>query len=166
MFNDKIITVPAYVTRDFRNFGTYKANTLYNYKFTIQELSLLNSGAIKLIPEIMCDYTTPRDVQLNGKKYVSGELVNIDEIDKTALYTLLKTGLITSSLKKDFEKLTETEIVEIAKMNDLIGKTFKTAIEALSLDTDKVKEVFKLKQLTKKIKKEDIEKLQELKLEV
>lgn len=166
MFNDKIITIPAYITRDFRNFGTYKANTLYNYKFTIQELSLLNSGAIKLIPESMCDYTTPRDVQLNGKKYNAGEIVNIEEIDKTALYTLLKTGIIEASLKEDFKKLDKTVIVELAKVNDLIGKTFKTAIDTLSLDTDKTKELFGLKQLTKKIKKEDIVKLQELILEV
>lgn len=166
MFNNKIITIPAYVARDFRNFGTHKADTLYNYKFTIQELSLLNSGAIKFIPENMCDYVTPREVQLNGKKYNAGEIVDIKKIDKTALYTLLKTGIIKASLKEDFKKLDETEIVEIAKINDLVGKTFKTAIETLSLDTDKIKEVFALKQLTKKIKEEDIVKLQKLMSEV
>ena len=56
MINTTIIKIPAYTTREFRNFGVHKANELYDYKFTVQDLALLNSGAIKLFPRAMCDF--------------------------------------------------------------------------------------------------------------
>jgi hypothetical protein len=168
MINTEITYLPAYTTRDFRNFGLHKANSLYKFMFTIQDIALLNSGAIKVFPTSMFNYISKRDVNLNGIKYFAGDKVDTKDFDEKTLFTLIKGTILISELKDEFKELDDTKLVEVARLYEYVGKTFKTATENLGLDSAKVKEAFELKQggVNKKIKAEDINKLQELVLEV
>ncbi len=168
MINAKIINLPAYTTRDFRNFGLHKANSLYKFMFTIQDIALLNTGAVKLFPTSMCKYTSIKDVNLNSKKYCANEEIDIKEFDEKTLFTLLKASVLKCELKEEFAQLDENKLIQLVNLYDCVGKTFKTTSTSLNLDFEKIKEKFELKQggASKKVKFEDITKLQELLLEV
>ena len=50
--------LPAYATREFRNYGLYRAGSLYKFMFTKEDNVLLSTGAIKLLPFNMCKFYT------------------------------------------------------------------------------------------------------------
>lgn len=164
MINTTIIKIPAYTTREFRNFGVHKANELYDYKFTIQDLALLNSGAIKLFPREMCDFIAVEPSVLQGVKYNAGEKVDVKNFDDKTLKTILKTHVLQQVFKTDFKNFDNTQLIKAAQLYDCVGETFKTVSTTLGLDFEKIKETFDLKQgaNTKKVKASDVTKLQEL----
>lgn len=164
MINTTIIKTPAYTTREFRNFGTHKENELYDYKFTVQDLALLNSGAIKLFPREMCDYTATQPAILQGVKYNTDDKVDIKNIDDKTLNTLLKMNVVHQEFKPDFKDLSIENLIKSAQLYECIGQSFKTVSDNLGLNFDKVKETFGLKQgaNTKKVKATDINELQKL----
>lgn len=168
MINTEIVYLPAYTTRDFRNFGLHKANTTYRFMFTIQDMALLNTGAIKLVPTSMCNYTVVKDVNLNGEKCYAGKEIDVTKFDEKTLFTLLKSSIIKCELKDEFKQLDDKKLTEVASLYEQVGKSFKSVATSLELDFEKIKEKFELKQggANKKIKEEDISKLQELILEV
>jgi len=161
MINTEIISIPAYTTRSFRNFGLHNENSLYKFMFTKEDRALLNTGAIKLIPQEMCKYSVSNEVVLNGKKYYSNDIVNPQEFDEGTLMVLLKTNVIKTELKEDFINKEDLDIVKTAKLYDCVGLTFKKASEFLNIDFDVLKDKFELKQggSNKKITKKDIETL-------
>lgn len=168
MINTEVIYILAYTTRDFRNFGLHNANELYKYKFTPQDLSLLNSGAIKLIPFDMYNIYTLNSVVLNGKKYNKMENVDIKELEKKTLFTLLKTGILKADLKDEYKNIEIKKLIQIIELENYVGKTFKSVSNDLNIDFGKIQELFNLKQgaNSKKIKKDDLTKLSKLLEEV
>lgn len=164
MINTTIIKTPAYTTREFRNFGVHKANELYDYRYMVQDLALLKSGAIKLFPREMCDYYAVNPAILQGAKYNADEKVDIKNIDDKTLQTLLKMNVVRQEFKTEFKNLDIKQLIKIAELNNCVGETFKTVSATLGLDFEKVKETFDLKQgaNTKKVKATDITKLQKL----
>ena len=164
MINTTIIKIPAYTTREFRNFGVHKANELYDYKFTIQDLALLNSGAIKLFPREMCDFIAVKPSVLQGVKYNAGEKVDVKNFDDKTLKTILKTQVLQQVFKTEFKNFDNTQLIKAAQLYDCVGETFKTVSTTLGLDFEKIKETFDLKQgaNTKKVKATDVTKLQKL----
>lgn len=164
MINTTIIKIPAYTTREFRNFGVHKANELYDYRYMVQDLALLKSGAIKLFPREMCDYYTVNPAILQGAKYNADEKVDIKNIDDKTLQTLLKMNVVQQEFKPVFKDLEVEKLIKSAQLYDCVGETFKTVSTTLGLDFEKVKETFDLKQgaNAKKVKATDITKLQKL----
>lgn len=164
MINTTIVKTPAYTTRDFRNFGTHKANSLYDYKYTIQDLALLKSGAIKLFPQEMCVYIATKPAIFKGTKYDTNDIIDVKDFDKKTLIMLLKMSMLRQEFKPEFKNLDIKQLIKIAELNNCIGLSFKKVSDTFGLDFEKVKEVFELKQgaNTKKVKAGDIKKLQEL----
>lgn len=156
--------MPAYTTREFRNFGLHKAGSLYQYQFTQSENLLIYSGAIKLFPYQMYKFYTTNETNLNGKKVKKGTVINYKDFDENTLKVLVKTNILKCTICDDLKDKNEKELISIAKLYNCVGLTFKKVSNTFGLDFDKVKEVFELKQgaNTKKVKTSDIEKLQEL----
>lgn len=147
IFNNTIMAfMPAYTTREIRNYGFFKANSLYKYLFTPEDKLLIETGAIKLFPLSMCDFFVTNDVTFSDKKYKTGEQIDVANFDDNTLKVLLKTKVLKCQLKEEFNSLSEDEIIIEAKLYDYIGKTFKELAESLSLDFSFVKEKFELKQ--------------------
>lgn len=161
MINTEVIWIPAYTTKEFRNFGTHEADTLYKYKFTPQDRNLLINGSIKLVPTQLCEYTVTRDIILDGKKCNNGIKIEVDKFDEKTLMTLLKTGTLKCALKEEYKN---GDILKLCKVYDCLGKTFKTVSTELNIDYEVLKEKFELKQggTNKKVSKKDIELLKEL----
>ena len=159
MINTEIISIPAYTTRSFRNFGLHEKDCLYKYQFTKEDRALLNTGAIKLIPCEMCNYLVSNEVVLNGKKYYSNDIVNPQEFDEGTLMVLLKTGVLKTQMKEDFLTKSEKDIVKTANLYNCVGLTFKKASEFLNIDFEILKDKFELKQggSNKKITQKDLE---------
>lgn len=138
--------LPAYAVREFRNYGLYRAGSLYKFMFTREDNALLSTGAIKLLPFCMCKFYVSRGAILNGKKYEANDIVNPEEFEEKILKILVKTNIIKCELNEDLKDLPEEEIVQKAKLYECVGKTFKQASELLNLDFEVVKEKFELKQ--------------------
>ena len=101
---------------------------------------------------------------MNRKKKKKGTVINYKDFDENTLKVLVKTNILKCTICDDLKDKNEKELISIAKLYDCVGLTFKKVSGTFGLDFDKVKEVFKLKQgaNTKKVKTNDIEKLQEL----
>lgn len=156
--------MPAYTTREVRNYGLFKAGSLYKYLFTREDNLLLNSGAIELFPFDMCKLYTSNTTNLDGKEYEAGSLIDYTKFDDNTLKVLIKTNVIKCELKEEFKDKEITEIIKLAQLYNCVGDTFKNVSNKLELDFDTVKEKFELKQggQNKKVKSEDIITLQEL----
>lgn len=162
MFNTNIVKLQAYTNRDFVNYGFHRANKLYEYKFTSNDRMLLDSGAISLIPLQMYDLRVAHDCVLGGKKRLANEEVNYQDFEVEILMTLIRTGIITCTIKNDYDN--EEKIIKTAKAFNYTGKTFKQLAEDLEIDFSEIKEKFNLKQnaTKKKITEENIEGILEL----
>lgn len=156
--------LPAYTTREFRNYGLHKAGTLYKFLFTREDNILLSTGAIKFLPYYMCKFIATHDVILNGKQCQNGDIVNPLDFEESVLKVLVKTNVLKCELSEEFADKDEEFIVKEAKLSDCIGKTFKQASESLGLDFAVVKEKFELKKgaTQTKVKKEHLEAIKEL----
>lgn len=158
----------AYTTRDVRNYGMFKANSLYKYLFTKEDNMLLNNGAIKLLPYSMYKIYASHDCVLNGKKYAIGDDINLKDFTDSVIKTLIKTNVIKCELIDSLKELDEEEIVELTKVYECIGQTFGQISISLNIDFDILKKEFDLKQggKQKRITEQNIEKLKEIVLGV
>lgn len=156
--------LPAYTTREFRNYGLHKAGTLYKFLFTREDNILLSTGAIKFLPYHMCKFTTTHDVILNGNQCHAGDIINPSDFEESVLKVLVKTNVLKCELSENFVDKDEEFIVKEAQLSDCIGKTFKQASESLGLDFAVVKEKFELKKgaTQAKVKNEHLEAIKEL----
>ena len=156
--------LPAYTTREFRNYGLHKAGTLYKFLFTREDNILLSTGAIKILPYYMCKFIATHDVVLNGKQCHVGDIINPSDFEESVLKVLIKTNVLKCELSEDFADKDEEFIVKEAQLSDCIGKTFKQASESLGLDFAVVKEKFELKKgsTQTKVKQEHLEAIKEL----
>lgn len=156
--------LPAYTTREVRNYGRFEANSLYKFLFTREDNLLLSTGAIKLLPFSMLYFYASHNIQLCGEKYNTGDTLDISKIDENTLKTLVKTNVIKFDFIDKIKNLSDEEIVKLAKTYDLVGKTFKQTSDELGIDFDTIKNKFGLKQggAKKLVKPEDIEKFIEL----
>lgn len=153
--------LPAYAVREFRNYGLYRAGSLYKFMFTREDNVLLSTGAIKLLPFSMCKFHVSRGAILNGKKYLANEAINPEEFEEKVLKILVKTNIVKCELKEEILALPEEEIVKQAQLYECVGKTFKQASTILGLNFEVVKEKFELKQgaTKKKVTSEDLDTL-------
>ena len=156
--------LPAYTTREFRNYGLHKAGTLYKFLFTREDNILLSTGAIKFLPYHMCKFITTHDVILNGNQCHAGDIINPSDFEESVLKVLVKTNVLKCELSENFVDKDEEFIVKEAQLSDCIGKTFKQASESLGLDFAVVKEKFELKKgaTQAKVKNEHLEAIKEL----
>ena len=156
--------LPAYTTREFRNYGLHKAGALYKFLFTREDNILLSTGAIKFLPHYMCKFIATHDVMLNGKQCHAGDVINPSDFEESVLKVLIKTNVLRCELSEDFADKDEEFIVKEAQLSDCIGKTFKQASESLGLDFAVVKEKFELKKgaTQAKVKQEHLEVMKEL----
>lgn len=154
----------AYTTRDVRNYGMFKANSLYKYLFTREDNMLLNTGAIKLLPYSMFKIYTSHDCMLNSKKYKSGDIINTKDFTDSVIRTLIKTNVIKCELIEELNNLKEDEIVKLAKIYECAGLTFNQVSNIFNIDFEILKEKFDLKQggKQKKVTNEDIQKIKEI----
>lgn len=164
MINTTVITIPAYTTREVRNFGLYNAKQFYKFRFTREDRALLLSKAIKLFPQSMCHFTVTRPCVLLGVKRDGGQTIDVSKFDEKILMTLLKTGVIGCELKPELKELDTEKVIKLAETYSLVGQTFKKVAETLGVEFETIKTAFELKQggANKKITAEDITKLQEL----
>lgn len=164
MISTKIVYLPAYTTREFRNYGLYKAGSFYKYLFTKEDNSLLATGAIKLIPFELCTLKTNHKVFLAGKQYNINEDVDCTKFDINVLKTLIKNNVINCSLKDEYKNKDINFIIKKSEVFSLIGKTFQEASEILNIDFNIIKEKFDLKQggKKKKVTKTDLDKINEI----
>lgn len=162
MFNTDIVKLQAYTNRDFINYGFYRANQLYEYKFTPNDRMLLDSGAISMIPLQMYDFKVAHDCILGGNKRLVNEEIDYKDFEIEVLMTLIRTGVIVCSIKQEYDN--EEKIIKTAKAFNYVGKTFKQLAEDLEIDFSEIKEKFGLKQnaTKKKITEENIEDILEL----
>ena len=156
--------LPAYTTREVRNYGLHKAGTLYKFLFTREDNLLLDTGAIKLLPYNMCKFYTTHDVLLNSKQCHAGDVIDPKEFDENTLKVLVKTNVVRCELNKELANKNEEDIVKEAKIYECIGKTFKQSSEILGLDFSLVKDKFELKKGSNqaKVKQEHIESIKEI----
>lgn len=156
--------LPAYTTREFRNYGLHKAGALYKFLFTREDNILLNTGAIKLLPYSMCKFTTTHDVILNSKQYHSDDEINPFDFEDNTLKVLIKTNVIRCEFSEQFADKDEDFIMSQVKVLECVGKTFKQASQDLGLDFEVVKEKFELKKgaTQAKVRIEHIESIKEL----
>lgn len=164
MISTKIVYLPAYTTREFRNYGLYKAGTFYKYLFTKEDNSLLATGAIKLIPFELCTLKTNHKVVLAGKQYNANEDVDYTKFDINVLKTLIKNNVINCCLKDEYKNKDINFIIKKSEILNLIGKTFQEVSEILDIDYEILKEKFELKQggKKKKVNKADLDKINEI----
>lgn len=162
--NVRMAFIPAYTTRDVRNYGYFKANSLYKYLFTPEDKILVETGAIKLFPLSMCNFYTTNDVVFSDKKYKANEEIDVNIFDENTLKILIKTNVIKCELKENFKYLDEENIIKQVKLYDCVGKNFKEISEILSIDFSTIKEKFELKQggAKKKVTEENIPQIKEL----
>lgn len=151
----------AYATREFRNLGLYKENSLYKYLFTKEDNMLLNNGTIKLLPYSMFKIYVSHDCMLNGKQYKSGDEINTKDFTDSVIRTLIKTNVLKCELIDSLKESEDKDIIGLAKIYDCIGQTFNQASISLGLDYDILKKEFDLKQggKQKRITEQDIDKL-------
>lgn len=159
MINTDIISMPAYTTREFRNYGLHKADSLYKFMFTMEDRALLDSGAIKLFPIEMCNFTVKNSITLAGKKYKSGTSVDVSSFDEKVLNTLVKTGVLICSLKEEYNTENTQHLIKQAELRKMIGKNLKEVCLNLSIDFEQAKETLNLKQGAnkKKLTKKDLD---------
>lgn len=162
--NTTMAFMPAYTTREVRNFGFFKANSLYKYLFTPEDKMLVETGAIKLFPLSMCNFYATSDVAFTDKKYKIGEQIDIINFDENTLKILLKTKVIKCELRDEFKNLSDEDIITQAKLYSYVGKTFKDVSNDLSLEFSIIKEKFDLKQggAKKKVSEENLSLIKEL----
>lgn len=160
--------IPAYATREFRNFGLYKAGDLYKYLFTREDNILLNSGAIKLLPKHLCKYYLLHDTVLSDGPHKMGEELKPSSFDDNTLNVLVKTNVLRCELADSIKNKDDKDIVKMAKLYECVGNTFKQVSTDLGLDFEVVKTEFDLKQggNNKKVKEKDLEKLNKILLGV
>lgn len=158
MINTNFIEIPAYTTRGFVNGKIYKENEIYRYRFTPRDKALLNTGALKLFPTNMCEYKINKPCVLDAIQYKGGENLDPESIKPDALYVLMKAGVISCYLKDSLEQ----DVVKNARVNEFVGKTCKYFCEFYGLEPEKVKEVLKIKNITKKITKDQIQDLRDI----
>lgn len=158
----------AYATREFRNLGLYKENSLYKYLFTKEDNMLLNNGTIKLLPYSMFKIYVSHDCILNGKQYKSGDEINTKDFTDSVIRTLIKTNVIKCELIDSLKELKDEEIINLAKIYECVGQTFGQTSTLLNIDFDVLKEKFELKQngKQKRVTEQDINKIKEIVLGV
>ena len=150
MYNTQIFTMPAYTNREFMNFGLHKKHELYSYKFTPNDRALLISGAISLFPRQFYEYKASHDTNLSGKKVKANEILDYKNFEDNTLNMLMRTGVISCTLKPEFKDLSKEDLIKTAKLYNTDIQEIRTI---LGLKNNATK---------KQIKEEDLEKLQVL----
>lgn len=163
MFNTEIIKIPAFTVREFLNYGVHKSHTLYDYKFTPEDRSLLNNGALKLFPLDMYKFNVNVEKTIGGKTYKTGEEIDLSVFDNTTLTTLLKTGVVRGSLKEEYKDKEPIALIRLALIEECKGKTFEEIANMLNLDKALLDEKCDLKgDFNKKATPKKMEILREL----
>lgn len=164
MINENIPYFPAYTTREVRNLNLFKSNSLYKFMFTRTDNLLLDSGAVKLIPLQMCKVFVSSGINLSGKVYKAGDIIDCSKFDFNTIRVLVKTGVLKCELKDEFKDLEDKDLIQNAILYNYVGKPFKDIIKDLNLDKNIVKETFNFQQgyLNKKITEKDLEKIKRI----
>lgn len=164
MYNTQIFTMPAYTNREFMNFGLHKKHELYSYKFTPNDRALLISGAISLFPRQFYEYKASHDTNLSGKKVKANEILDYKNFEDNTLNMLMRTGVISCTLKPEFKDLSKEDLIKTAKLYNAVGLSIKEVSDMFDIDIQEIRTILGLKNnaTKKQIKEEDLEKLQVL----